>query len=175
MGLDVSANLIVGFPVEGVDLWKEEELDKMTCNIRQEDASIATGRAHETTNLNAAFCEVCGSKLKRVTVATPTKEFELMCKEIDLDLTPAEIYEGWEEGYSGDGGLGLWQSKSSAYNERDIFGIMLGRTSSHRYNGEGFEAYKPQLDKAFSEMEAYHKTLKATGTIRLYVALNVSA
>tara|TARA_Y100000310_G_scaffold281345_1_gene301760 strand:+ start:254 stop:760 length:507 start_codon:yes stop_codon:yes gene_type:complete len=167
MGLDVSACLIVGFPVDGIKFWNVEELPKKTCDIRQED-----GKGHETTNLEASYCETCGKKLKRVTAAVATKAFKKLCKELNPDETPEWVWEGWKEGY--DCGVGLWASKDDVYGERDLFGIKLGRTDSHRHGGEGFTLYKGELDKAFQKMESYHKTLKASGTIRLYVVLRVS-
>jgi hypothetical protein len=170
MGLDVSANLIVGFPVDGIKFWEKKEFEEQTCNIRQEKSSDATGRAHYTKNLKANFCEVCGSKLRRVIVAEPTEGYIKLCKELEPDSTPESNWEWWME--NDDDGVGLWASEQSEYDNRDLFGIKIGSTGSHRSPGGGVEFYKPELDKVFKRMESYHKTLKASGTIRLCVVLN---
>ena len=170
MGLDVSADLIVGIPIEGIKFWGKKEYEEQTCNIRQEESSVATGRAHYTKNLKANFCEVCGSKLMRVVVAKPTKGFVKLCKELEPDSTPEDTWEWWTQ--DNDEGVGLWTSESNAYGERDLFGIKLANTGSHK---KGCILRKGDLDKAFEQVASYCELLKATGTISFYVALNVSS
>lgn len=159
MGLDVSCNTRLGFPVQKADFVTEMRADFRVCD-----------NGHRAPDGRAKFCSECGAPFREACLQEPTARLVRYANAIGRE--PADLWdEWWPEDYwcppePDDGEVGLHDVRALQCSEDDggeepvlIIGVALKGTGSHRRAERG-DVAGISLDEFNAALRAVQKRAK---------------
>ena len=161
MGLDVSCNTRLGFPVQKADFVTEMKADFRVCD-----------NGHRAPDGRAKFCSECGAPFRDASLREPTARLVRYANKVGRE--PVDLWdEWWPEDYwcppePDNGELGFHDVRALQCSEDDgseepilIFGVSLKATKSHRRADRGDVAgiSLDELNSALHSVQAMAKLM----------------